>query len=199
MKSKNLNSSSKKTKNLIKSIFAKELSEKKVIEKISVSELCKKADISRGAFYTHYDDIYGVAQDYENELIDSFFTKEKLKNLSNFEQFIDYFFSYIRENDESYKLLCNSNDFVFSATKLITIASKNIIELVYKNNPKSTEFLELEINIFIEGLVCEYVRYCRGSRNVNLNELYLYTLKWFKNFIKERFWFGIYSKNVNFV
>lgn len=187
MKSKNLNSSSKKTKNLIKSIFAKELSEKKVIEKISVSELCKKADISRGAFYTHYDDIYGVAQDYENELIDSFFTKEKLKNLSNFEQFIDYFFSYIRENDESYKLLCNSNDFVFSATKLITIASKNIIELVYKNNPKSTEFLELEINIFIEGLVCEYVRYCRGSRNVNLNELYLYTLKWFKNFIKERF------------
>lgn len=73
MKAQNLNNSSRKTRRLIKKIFAEMLSEKKELGKISVSELCKRADISRGSFYSHYDDIYGVAEDYENEMIDTFF------------------------------------------------------------------------------------------------------------------------------
>lgn len=73
MKAKNLNNSSKKTVRTIKNVFAEMLSEKKELGKISVSELCQRAEISRGAFYAHYDDIYGVAEDYENELIDVFF------------------------------------------------------------------------------------------------------------------------------
>lgn len=48
------------------------LSEKKELGKISVRELCNRADISRGTFYSHYDDIYGVAEDYENEMTDTF-------------------------------------------------------------------------------------------------------------------------------
>ena len=78
MKSKNLNNSSRKTKKIIKRVFAEMLGEKSELGKISVSELCKRAEISRGAFYSHYDDIYGVAEDYENELIDKFFDTTKL-------------------------------------------------------------------------------------------------------------------------
>lgn len=187
MKSKNLNNSSKKTRKNIKAVFAKLLAEKKEIDKITVSELCQQAEISRGAFYTHYDDIYSVAEDYENELIDTFFSKENIKNATEFEQFIDYFFNYIRENDGNYKLLCNSNDFLFAAKKLTTIASNKFLELVKKGCPKNQDFIELEINIFIEGVVCEYVKYCRGYSNTTLNDLYLYTKSWFKNFIKARF------------
>ena len=54
------------------------LCEKKELGKISVSELCKRAGISRGAFYSHYDDIYGVAVDYENEMIDTFLSFQRL-------------------------------------------------------------------------------------------------------------------------
>ena len=57
MKAKNLNNSSKKTRNLIKNTFAEMLSEKKEINKISVTELVKRADINRGTFYTHYNDM----------------------------------------------------------------------------------------------------------------------------------------------
>lgn len=111
MKVQNLNSSSKKTKKIIKSVFAEMLSEKRELSKISVSELCSRAEISRGAFYSHYDDIYGVAEDYENELIDMFFDNARLLSPSTVEQFVDSLFDYIRKNDENYKLLCCSNDF----------------------------------------------------------------------------------------
>lgn len=69
-----MNKSSKKTIKLIKKVFAEMLSEKKELGKISVSELCNRADISRATFYSHYDDIYGVAEDYENEMTDTFST-----------------------------------------------------------------------------------------------------------------------------
>ena len=62
MKVQNLNKSSQKTRKLIKSVFAEMLSEKRELGKITVSELLKRADINRGTFYSHYDDIYAVAE-----------------------------------------------------------------------------------------------------------------------------------------
>ena len=71
MKAGNLNRSSQKTRALIKKEFAQMLGEKKQLDRIYVSDLCKRADISRGAFYSHYDDIYSVAEDFENERIEA--------------------------------------------------------------------------------------------------------------------------------
>ena len=188
MKVQNLNSSSKKTKRLIKNVFAEMLSEKRELSKISVSELCARAEISRGAFYSHYDDIYGVAEDYENELIDLFFDNARLLSPSTVEQFIDTLFDYIRKNDENYKLLCCSNDFLFTAKKLTAIASNKFLELCYESPYlKNRENLELEINVFIEGLFCEYVRYCRGYSAVRLDDLYAYTREWVARFSSRRF------------
>ena len=188
MKVQNLNSSSKKTKRLIKNVFAEMLSEKRELSKISVSELCARAEISRVAFYSHYDDIYGVAEDYENELIDMFFDNARLLSPSTVEQFIDTLFDYIRKNDENYKLLCCSNDFLFTAKKLTAIASNKFLELCYESPYlKNRENLELEINVFIEGLFCEYVRYCRGYSAVRLDDLYAYTREWVERFSSRRF------------
>lgn len=48
----------KKTRNLIKKKFAELMNEKKELNKITVTELVKRAGITRSTFYTHYDDIY---------------------------------------------------------------------------------------------------------------------------------------------
>ena len=95
MKARNLNNSSVKTRKLIRTTFAEMLSEKKEIGKISVSELAARANINRGTFYSHYDDIYSVADDYEIELIEKFFDNARLLASDNSEQFIDAFFDYI--------------------------------------------------------------------------------------------------------
>lgn len=187
MKAKNLNKSSRKTNRLIKNVFAEMLSEYKEISRISVSELCARADISRGTFYSHYDDIYGVAEDYENELIDHFFDNAKLLTPTNVEQFIDIFFQYIRENDENYKLLCRSNEFLFTAKKLTTIATNKFLELCHHNAlVKNKEYIDLDIAVFIDGFLCEYVKYCRGLSAVKLDDLYAFTKQWLNDFAKRR-------------
>ncbi len=188
MKAKNLNSSSRKTRKIIKRVFAEMLGEKRELGKISVSELCERAEISRGAFYSHYDDLYGVAEDYENELIDKFFDNTKLLKLADIEVFTDLFFDYVRENDDNYRLLCKSNDFLFAAKRLSTLAANKFLELSDRDDCyiKDKTHLALEIHVFIEGLVCEYVKTCRGYTNVSLEELYAYTKCWLKNFFNNR-------------
>ena len=183
MKVKNLNKSSEKTKRLIKATFAEMLSEKKELCRISVSELAARAGINRGTFYSHYDDVYGVAEDYENELIDKFFDDARLIGSQDIDSFTDSFFDYIKKNNENYKLLCNSNDFLFAAKKLTTIASSKFLEICFKDkNVINSEHIELEIKVFIDGLVCEYVKYCRGLSATTPEKLYNYTKFWIKNF-----------------
>lgn len=188
MKVKDLNRSSAKTKRLIKSVFAEMLSEYKEISKISVSELCKRAEISRGTFYAHYDDTYGVAEDYENELIDGFFDNNKLLGAVTPEQFVDIFFQYIRENDANYKLLCRSNELLFAAKKLTTIATNKFLELCNREGRvKNKEYLALDIAVFVDGLLCEYVKYCRGLSDIGLDDLYAFTKQWLEDFLRRRF------------
>ena len=187
MKAKNINNASKKTQNAIKRVFAEMLSEKKELGNLSVTELCERADISRGAFYSHYDDIYGVAEDYENELIDNFFDNAKLIGNDNCEQFIDTFFEYIRKNENNYRLLCKSNDCLFTAKKLADIASGKILELCHRDPRfKNREYMEIDIHIFIDGLLCEYIKVCRGLSTVTSKDLYAYTKRWVNGFIRSR-------------
>lgn len=187
MKAQNLNNSSKKTRRLIKKVFAEMLSEKQTLSNISVSELCNRAELSRGAFYSHYDDIYGVAEEYENELIEAFFDKTRLVTSQNIIQFIDSVFEYIRQNDENYRLLCRSNEITFATNKLTPIVSKKLIELCQNDSRiVKHEYIEIEIRIFLEGLFCEYMKYCRDYSKTTLDDLYEYTKCWVTDFIKKR-------------
>lgn len=184
MKARNLNNSSKKTRILIKKTFAEMLCEKKELGKIAVSELCKRADISRGTFYSHYDDIYGVAEDYENEMIDAFFDNTRLVESRDIMHFIDSIFEFIRSNNENYRLLCRSNDFLFAAKKLTAMASGKLLELCLADGRiKNRSYVELDLQIFLDGLLCEYVKYCRGYTDKSLDDLYEYTKYWVTDFL----------------
>lgn len=187
MKAKNLNNSSKKTRKIIKKVFAQMLSEKNELNKVTVSELCERADISRGTFYSHYDDIYGVAEDYENELIDNFFNNAHLLAPSGIEEFIDVFFDYMKQNHDNYRMLCRSNDLLFVAKKLTNIASDKIYELCLSDERITDKnLLLLDISIFIDGITCEYVKMCREYTPVTLDDLFEFTKKWVRSFIARR-------------
>ena len=59
-----------KTKRAIRKAFL-ELLEQKNINRISVVEISKLADLGRGTFYLHYKDVYELMEHLENELIDN--------------------------------------------------------------------------------------------------------------------------------
>ena len=187
MKVKNANHSSQKTRNIIKKTFAEMLSEKKELAKISVSELVRRADINRGTFYSHYDDIYAVAEDYENELISLFFSNAELIASTNTGKFIDLMFEYIKRNDEIYRMLCKSNDFVMIMQKFMRLAANKIIEII-NASPEivEREFISLEVNSFIEGFMFEYVKCCRDASENTIDDLYDFSKYWYGNFIERR-------------
>lgn len=58
----------RKTKNAIIEAFLN-IVEKKDISKITILELCDKADISRGTFYLHYQDIYELYSEIESDTL----------------------------------------------------------------------------------------------------------------------------------
>lgn len=68
-----------KTQNLILHTF-KRLLEEKEFKRISISEICKLANINRATFYLHFIDIYDLMEKTEesvsNELVSLFTTKE---------------------------------------------------------------------------------------------------------------------------
>ncbi len=187
MKVKNLNNSSAKTRKLIRDTFIQMLSEKKEINKITVSALTSRANISRATFYLHFDDIYGVVKDFEEELINAFFTNAKLYATDDCEKFFDAIFSFMKENDENYKMVCKSNDVLFSAERLSIVATNKLLELVNNDKRiKNRDHIELDINIFLAGSICEYVKYCRGQSAFTLDDLYIFTKQWYHRFMKER-------------
>lgn len=187
MKVRNLNNSSVKTRRLIKNTFIQMLSEKREIGKISVSELVERAEISRATFYAHFDDIYGVVEEFEREIIDRFFTNAKLLATDDYEKFFDELFAFMKQNNDNYKMMCKSDDVLFSAKKLSELAVNKLMELI-DNDPhiKNREFIELDISVFLEGLLCEYVKYCRGLTSIDPSELYAYAKSWYKKFMRAR-------------
>lgn len=59
-----------KTRNSIINTFL-ELRSKKELGKITVKELCEKAQINKSTFYSHYHDIYDLSEQLEDELVAS--------------------------------------------------------------------------------------------------------------------------------
>lgn len=67
------------TQNIVKKCLLQMLSEKKLNE-ITVSELCKKAELTRGTFYNHFYDVYDVYESIEEEFLSALYSRlDKIK------------------------------------------------------------------------------------------------------------------------
>lgn len=82
----------------IKKIFV-ELLQTKELYQISVSEICKKAQINRSTFYSNYDDIYALADSMRNEIEAGFHEvyRDEFEHTYNSNNYLPLF-TYIKEN-----------------------------------------------------------------------------------------------------
>ncbi len=104
--------SSIRSKNLIKKAVAKLIHEKE-IGKITVSDIIREADISRGTFYAHFSDADAVMNQIESEefenlrkYVDAFGFENITGNISDF---ITRICEYLERDKEYYKMLTQSN------------------------------------------------------------------------------------------
>ena len=166
-----INNSSKKTKALIKKSFAELLEEKREIKNITVKELVEKVNLTRGAFYSHYDNIYELAAEIQDELIDKVFnnniildTQEEINN------YIDSLFLFLKDNEKLYSNLLLSDDPLIFMSRL----KKQIWRTLEKNLSNRNH---LDILLFTNGAIDIIILYFRGEINDSLDNICEYMKK----------------------
>ncbi|AKP03926.1 TetR/AcrR family transcriptional regulator [Companilactobacillus pabuli] len=89
------------------------------LNRISVTELCKRAELSRATFYTYYIDIFDLFEKIENSVYEKLeqFLKEHDSNASRLEKIVEY----VGEHNRLFSVLLNvdgSSNFKRSIMKL---------------------------------------------------------------------------------
>ncbi len=175
MKVQCLNSSSIKTRNLIKETFANLINEKKQLDKITVTELVNRAKITRSTFYTHYDNIYQVAQEYQLQTIELLCNDDlKLYSKDDILNYFDNIFLCLKHNESTYRLLLAADESLLFLNKLKDIASQKIYDAL--KNIYDNLYLDLYVSFLMNAILMEIFKYFRNESHYSLEEL-LYNIK----------------------
>ncbi len=102
-----------KTEKIIKETFLS-LLKKKNLNKITVAEISRQANLGRGTFYLHYSDVYDLYENIEKELMDSL-TKVFEKafpttEADNSRKLMEELTLYIEKNKDLFKVLTLSDN-----------------------------------------------------------------------------------------
>ena len=164
-----------RTKKMIRTAFTELLGEKKNMESITVGELAERADIAKSTFYNHYDDVYAVAEEFENELIGELsatLDEIKVNNATEYEDYIRKVIGFLKENEDIYRSAVTSSDVRFFIEKLKSIISKKVFE-ESATLPFSQNKLEryVQIRFLTNACVDTMVDYFKGNLNVTLDEV----------------------------
>lgn len=129
--------SSIRSKNLIKKAVAKLIHEKEMT-KITVSDIIREADISRGTFYAHFSDVDAVisqieAEEFKNlmEYVDRFGFENITTNVS---EFIMRICEYLSRDKEYYRMLTQSNILNNFIWRLLNAYYERLLENVLMNS-----------------------------------------------------------------
>ena len=100
------------TKRMMKNALM-DLLDEKPLEKITVTEICKVADVNRSTFYAYYEDIRALMLEIEDEVLEyvtvyseNFNDYTDKKMLEVFEEFFDY----VKENAKIFRVLVVRHD-----------------------------------------------------------------------------------------
>lgn len=148
------------------------------LSKISVSDLCKTADINRSTFYAHYNEPSDVMNEIEEEIISRFPVFHNLQAKAFTEQ-LQTLFTYFTDNRQSLPLLLE-RDATFRK-RLIDSAVHLYIEAQTKDNPNTSIPPQavaqiLHIEFIAAGSLHLIEQWLRGEIRLSTEEIirYLY-------------------------
>ena len=130
----------KYTKKIIKDTFL-ELLANKDITKITVSEICSKADINRATFYRYYLDVFDllevIKKEFENALKEAYSPSNEDENtVLNFSKAMLKVFL---DNKELVKILFNTNNGLYFLNNILEIAYVKCKEKWEKDLPNLSQ------------------------------------------------------------
>lgn len=167
MKLKGVNSSSLKTKKRIKEEFANLIYEKQELSRITVSELVKRLDITRGAFYSHYGSIYDVAQEFQNDALN--IINVNINSFDDLLAFFDLINEHLKFNNTLYSAILKCDEPLIFMDRLTKVTIEKLTSFLKCNNHYKN--LDFDISVFTHGIVKIYIEYFRNETNYSLDEI----------------------------
>ena len=171
MNTKN-NQRTRLSKILLKNALMDLLSEKGSVTKISVRELCERADLNRSTFYAHYSEPKELLEEVEAELLDA--TREHLQKIGaendiGAHRYLLSFLMYIKENDKPFRtLLIDAGDPEFRSKFM----QQSIIQFVENLNisfPKDQE--QYIYSYILNGSTGVIIQWMRSDYSIDENAL----------------------------
>ena len=115
-----------------------ELLEEKPVSKITVTELCEKAQINRATFYKHYQDVPQLLEKLEEEFFDQI--RDMFKDHAvNMETMLLDMMNYTRREWKRFMALGSDHGDPNIMTKTFLICYENAYPLVEQNTPGLSE------------------------------------------------------------
>ena len=171
MNTKN-NQRTRLSKILLKNALMDLLSEKGSVTKISVRELCERADLNRSTFYAHHSEPKELLEEVEAELLDA--TREHLQKIGaendiGAHRYLLSFLIYIKENDKPFRtLLIDAGDPEFRSKFM----QQSIIQFVENLNisfPKDQE--QYIYSYILNGSTGVIIQWMRSDYSIDENAL----------------------------
>lgn len=164
-----------RSRKMIRQAFFEILKEKP-FEKITVTDIVKKADINRSTFYAHYPDVMGVVEELQEEIIQ--YTQNFMENVDfkdyyeNPKPYLQHIVKLVAENNELYRLLMTSAMATKQFEELKYILIDRTLETLDVSEIFKNKFeFEFSVRFFMGGVVDVYTQWLYGVIDCSLDEL----------------------------
>lgn len=172
MKVKKINKLSVQTDEIIKESLAIILNEKNDLNSITVTDLIKKAGISRSSFYTHYTSINDLVESIQDETLNVLSNDiTNFNNIDDIYNYIDKIFEILKNNEFFYKSILNSDEALKFANNIIDKLTDRL--LLFFNNK------EIEVNFYTYGCAILIIKHFRNNK-YSLDDINLFMKKTLK-------------------
>ena len=164
-----------RSRRLIRGAFQQLLREKP-FEKITVTDIVKRADINRSTFYAHYPDVRGLVEDILDEVVvKSTQLIREMNYQSIFEDprpFLKELLMIGMENVEIYKLIGGS-DFALRQIEGLkkSLLDKAVSDVDVPEVIRMSNAYKIQINFFIGGILNTYQQWLLGTMDCTTEEI----------------------------
>lgn len=169
-----------RSKKLLKDALIELISSGVAFQDITITKLITKADVNRGTFYNHYNNIVDIALEIKDELVEKLYValEETNKDGRSIENFFEGITKYLKENESTYKKLAPiTPKQMFDSIKTQAI---QMLDTVYITSSKEEYLKHRFVSNCIAGT---YIDYFEGRLDYTLDELKDFSIKTIKMFI----------------
>lgn len=169
-----------RSKKLLKNALIDLISSGINFQDITITMLINKADVNRGTFYNHYNNIMDIANEIKDEIIEKLHqsleeTSREKKSIENFFEGITIF---LKENEDVYKKLAP-----ITPKQILDGMKTQAINFLNKSHHCKTEKDYLKVRFLSNSISGSYFDYFEGRIDNTLDELKIFSIKTIKMFM----------------